>query len=360
MRIYRPGERKRRKGGKIYANKTCIARFTHEGEEFEIRTDTTDPKDAERYAYRFIEGIEQGGSDAGPTFGDVADEYLAAEVRSSSTWTFVQHLKNAKWRERHKRRSVMVRLRDIPIDDVRQAHLYRAANVLYPTALPQTKNRQAIRVGAAILHFAHYQDPDQCAYRPIKLLEENQPETETATDADMKLLLSAKARRLDERVWRTNLFLFCQGSRITETLRLDWDRGDVRLDEQELRYWVAKGKSKGRREKLVAMHPLIFEVLANSDNKTGKVLGFRDRHEFYDALDLVCKKLGTHVRPHMIRRWFGTTIGKRYENEKALVDAGTWTSQKGARPYVKTGLEEGRETLKSLPIRANFRGKIAK
>lgn len=210
---------------------------------------------------------------------------------------------------------------DMLIGDIRLRDLQAAANSLYRGGKNETKNRQALTPAASVLHWATKNELRD--YLVVEKFKEDKPRSSTPKPDVQKVLLANTKGR--ENLLLT--ILFYQGWRITETLSLRLEHID--MHEQTLLLYVRKA----RTWKEIAMHPTVFEVLANADlPDEGRVFSWGDRHNVYRWLTPLCKALNVEFTPHMARHQYGTMI----RDSSDLVAVGSWTSEKSTQRYVGT------------------------
>lgn len=117
---------------------------------------------------------------------------------------------------------------DCLLADVRQAVLVDAANALYPHCLASSKNWGVFAPATAVLHYAA--ENDLCSYVRVKKLKERRPEPRALRKGDASRLIAVA----DGKLRLLLVFLFAQGWRISDTLRLTWQGID--LAEATVRY----------------------------------------------------------------------------------------------------------------------------
>lgn len=209
----------------------------------------------------------------------------------------------------------------MPLRFVRQAHVQRAANTLYPFAKNATKNRQAIVPAAAILHWAA--ESEFCQHFRFKKFPEQEPETRLPEPGDVELLLANTEGDKHDLI----LFLDCHGFRISEALKLDWRNVDLRA--RHLRLFVPKS---GKWKTLI-MAPQVFEMLANRRQSGPWVFPWRTKSGVYKWLRPLRKRLGIHYTPHMSRHAFGTKMRALGATSHDIKDLGSWTSARSTERY---------------------------
>jgi integrase len=103
-----------------------------------------------------------------------------------------------------------------------------------------------------------------------------------AVDGKLKLLL---------------VFLFSQGWRITDVLRLTWR--DVDLSDASIRYHISKTDEWAT----VPLHLAVLDMLRTEEPGVGYIFPWRDRTNAYRALKPLCQKIGIYFTPHMGASW---------------------------------------------------------
>lgn len=312
---YPPGSRK---GNRYYVVRGSVA-----GIEHEITTRTRDKRAAEKLWRDFADAARERSKSsprALETFEDVADAYLSAAARSKRERGYVERLKRDA-------------IGALAIAEVRQSDVHAAARRLYPTAKPQTQNRQAVAPAAAILHFAATDGLRD--YIRVERFKETEPETRRPQAGAAEILI-ANTEGAERRLL---VFLFFQGWRITETLSLKWEH--VRLPERLLRVYVGKAG----RWKDVPMTDAVFEALAEDPRDRGYVFPWRSRSGVYKWLRPLRARLGVTFTPHMARHDFGGQLREAGATPRDLVDVGTWTSEKSTARYQHAGAEHNRQII---------------
>lgn len=318
VKLYAPGQRK--------GNRFFIARGHVHGRQYEINTRETDKRAAQKHWYRFADEVRRQSISAGTprTFAEAADLYCSVRNVSKREQQLVEKLKKE--------------LGYFLIGQIRPMHVGKAANKLYRGCTNQTKNRAAYTPAASILHFAA--ENDLRDYIVVKKLKTSAPETRRPAEGVPALLLANTdgAKRL------LFLFLFYQGWRIEEALRLKWEH--VNLAERTLDAFV----KKSGRWKTLHMHDAVFANLTDATRRTdGYVFEWRDRHKVYRWLRPLCERLGVRFTPHMARHEFGGALReKAHATARDLIDVGTWTSETSTARYATAPREHARRLLGKL------------
>jgi integrase len=312
LRVYSPGTRK--------GNRFCIIRGRLGGRLIEITTDTTDKGAAEetraKLEYDFYKGRPVART---ITFAQAADLYEAFKAPGHT--------------ERQRIARLVKAIGTRKLRDVRQDTLVEAAAFLYPTAKPSSKNRSVIAPGAAILHYATRLD--LVDYRRIERFKEPAPVTRALSrEAADALMNTAKGDVKNLLVW-----LFHQGTRITDALRVKWD--DVDLKARTVRMRV----SKADEWRIFPLAQEVFFRLANAPKREGYLFPWRNRWAAYGALEPVLKATKIKFTPHMARHSLGTWLNARGVGGKTIMSALGHKDRKSSDRYQHADVEIVRAAL---------------
>jgi hypothetical protein len=320
--LYAPGERK---GNRYYV-------YRHQGHEFVCRDEngekTADARAARRAVQRFHQNLSRArrAAPAGPrTFGEVAELYIRGRDLSALE-------------ERRVRRLIADPIGGMPVALVRQADIDAAAQrIRSPDARKlelsaATRNREVYAPVAAILHYA--EENEWAAYRRVRRLKEPKPETRRPASgvADTLLANTEGLQHLLLLLW------FRQGWRVQESLSLREDKID--LAAREMALFVRKA----RTWKTMPMHDDVFLALANRVGPRQERVFPWTRWQVYHWLREITQRLGVRFTPHMARHEFGSLI----RDGKALVEVGSWTSEKSTARYVSGDAEFRRAILQRV------------
>jgi len=324
--LYPPGKRRN------YPFWLAIVRIGRE--RFEIRTGCSTKAAAGRIARDAGERLvaelakEHGRalkSGAAISFAEAAEAYLDYRERPK-----LDEARLAK---------VNLRLGDKMLTEITMHDLVAAANALLPGRAAATKNREVIRPAASVLHYAA--DNGAVDWLRIKAFKEKRPETKAVSpdvaslligncdDPDLKLLL----------IW-----LFHQGSRISEALALRWDKidldaGTVELYIPKLDRWVRN-----------ALRPAVVVALANVENQTGRVFHrWNSRRAVYAVLWPLCKRLGIHITPHAARHSMATWANAAGIPTRTIMEMGNWSDVRSVTRYTGAGVETVRAASLKMP-----------
>ena len=321
-KLFAPGTRRN--------NATYVVRGTVGGRRFEARTDATTREDADKWAIRFIAGLESSAP-AGPvlTFAQAAQAYIALKRPRPDDEKHILLL--ARW------------FADKPLIEIIGADLVAAAHALKPKVSDATKNRAIITPGSAVLHYAEEQG--WCPYRRHRRLKVSRrsPRRPASEDAMRALLANTTGHRHLLLAW-----LYETGMRITDSLRLH----DADLDLKNCRARVGSSKTDDHGE--IELSPELRAMLANTPrcaggkvfpwrdrhgvyrwlrNPGGKVFPWRDRHGVYRWLRKLTKRLGVVYTPHLSRHALATDLRALGWDMKAIAERGIWRDERSAGRY---------------------------
>lgn len=332
MRYYKARERNGR-------NATPIIRGSIDGEDHEFSTEARSKKEAQAEWDEYKARVRASNQSVcvPETFEELAKMYLAAKGDPQKTTAYLKRLYPIHLEHRG------CRLGEMPADRVTSMDASMAAHSAYRGCKASTKNRNAIAPIASVLHFGAANDV--IPYVVVEKLEEDAPEPRRpAEDVPGTLLANTDGiKRL------LLLFLFCQGSRITETLSLEWERVNLTTRTAEIHI------SKSNTWKTIPLHEDVFIALANADKAGCHVFPWRTRSGVYKWLRPLCKRLGVRFTPHMARHEFGSGLGERSATSRDLVDVGTWTSEKSVQRYVNPSEAHRREVINRVQFREKSR-----
>ncbi len=208
---------------------------------------------------------EQGGAPAKPdTFRELAERYKAVRRVSTEQRGRIDRLVGVRLNS-----LAGGRLGEVPLNLLTPALAQEAAGMLYGHRTPQTRNRGAIMPFSAAVHFAAENGwMPYLRVKGFKAIDRRTPRLEAGEDDARRLLaaaMEARPKKCDK--YKADhsyrfillLFLFRQGWRISETLRLTWSQVD--LVNGVLRD-IAVDKGNAVKNRIV-MHPDVFEALAS-------------------------------------------------------------------------------------------------
>ena len=287
LTLLAPGARKGARKGKKY----WLVRGIIDGRRVELSTKTADKAAAKQ----FLRDLERK---------------IAAEgiPRPSDTVTFARAAElYREWRDpsaadcgRITRLTAVIGRKAIA--DLRQVDLVAAANRLYPNGAAATRNREAMRPAAAILHYAARNG--LCAWLRVELFREPRPKTR-AVSLDTAAALVAAAPEGPHRL--ILVWLFRQGTRISDTLRIRWEHIDLARQTVSLHV----GKTDAWVE--LPLHPEVLELLAAvpQGERAGRLWpNWTQKTAVYRWLRPLARDLGIAFTPHMARHSVGTWLNE--------------------------------------------------
>ena len=289
-------------------------------------TKTSNKADAQRFKTDLEVKIAQsaGRKHSVATFAEAADLYLEFRRPKKADRGFIERL--------------CAVIGEQPLAEIRQHILVQAANVLYPQGTPATKNRQAFGPAAAILHYAA--DNDLCPYIRVKKLKEKRPEPRALSKEDAARLIAAS----DGRLRLLLVFLFSQGWRISDALRLQWQ--DVDLSAATVRYHV----SKTDEWLTMPLSLTVFNALRTEPTRTGRVFPWGNKSNLYRDLRAVCRKAEVFFTPHMARHSFATWLASEGVSAKEIMEAGAWRDHKSVMRYTNVDERRVRATVNLIQV----------
>lgn len=333
---YKPGQRK---GCPFF-----VVRGWIDGKQYEVRSKTTHKKGvggAEEFWDRFKLRIRAEGG-AVPTretatFDDAVNLYRQNRDLSASEGRYIARL------EKHFSGRL---LSTITLGD-----LHHAANKLYPHCEPQTKNRQAIRPAAAVMHYASKNN--LCDWLRVELLKETDPYRPIIYPEKLELLIETARGRNDNEFVALLTTFQRQGWRVTETIqieraRIDWQRKTIER-------WV----TKSRKWRKVAIDDDVLSLWKQLDkHDDGRLFSYKNRYQVYRAV----RALGSdiHFTPHMARRGFATTLKDEGEDFHDIMHSGGWEDPKSLAVYLRDDVERTRRTISKIGARLRAKNKKAR
>jgi integrase len=212
-------------------------------------------------------------------------------------------------------------LGDKMLSEITKHTLIQAANALYSGAQASTKNRNALVPAAAILHYAA--ENNLCPHIKVKKFKERAPEPRSVTkDIGRVLIANSEGDMRRALVW-----LFCQGWRISDVLRVQ--RQHIDRKAGTVRYRISK-TDKWRDKPL---HSDVLASLPDDGKDIGPLFPWRDRGAFYKDLRPLCDRLKIRFTPHMARHSFATWRVNDGASLQEIMEAGGWKSIKSVMRY---------------------------
>lgn len=334
LRLIPPGTRK--------GNPYYLVRGTLLGRQVEVSAKTADPRAAKRFARELerraaAEPAEELNRNA--SFAAVAHAYLSWRDPCRADRQRIAKLVTVLGRRRAR--------------DIRQVEIVDAANQLYRDRTAATKNREAVRPAAAILHYAAKNGI--CEWMRIAPFREPRPKTRAASTEVAQLLFEA-APSGDRKLFL--VWSFCQGTRISDTLRVCWE--DIDLAARSVRIRISKTD-------LTTILPLHAEVigllsLIPAERRIGRIFPWGDKSNVYRWLRPLVRSLGIDFTPHMARHSVGTWMAESGASLRAIMSALGHASVQSSMRYQSVSLDVTRAEMAkaiSFPNRVSPKRKRA-
>lgn len=317
FKFYAPGERK--------GNKTIVARGSIAGKTREFATGKTDPKAARRVALDLKARLEADAPNPGKvTFAEAARRYV--EFRKPSR---VDRLRISRAVD-----DIGSRL----LGSIKPADVHDVAMRLCDRAsVAATRNREVVRPILTVLH--HAADAGLCNWLKVKAFPEP-PRKPRALDLDTAAKVIAAAPAGPKR--RLIVWLFNQGTRISETLRVAWH--DVHLDRGC--YVMFNTKADRTKERALSGETIAELECVSEEDRTGPVFPWQTKSGVYKWLRPLMVEAGVPFTPHMARHTLGTVLNANGEGLRTIMEAldhsqasSSLIYQKGDVQIVRSALE---------------------
>jgi len=286
-------------------------RGTIYGRSIYASTKARDKKTAQRFKEQFELGLakKDGEKHAPATFRIAAEMY--ANYRKPKQW------------DKACLDRLVAAIGDYQLSDIRQHILVEAANALYRDGSPATKNRQALGIASSVLHYAA--ENNLCPYIKVKKFKEKTPEPRSVSkDVAKALIAGADGEMKVLLVW-----LFHQGWRVSDVLRLQWK--DIDIPAAQVKYHISKTDDW----RIMPLHPKTIAALSSLTIRVGKVFHWSDKSNLYRDLRPLCTSLGIRFTPHMARHSFATWLANEGVSPLELMEAGGWKDHKSVLRYAK-------------------------
>lgn len=263
-----------------------------------------------------------------------SDKYLPATFRTAVD-LYIDY-RQPKPRDKRWIDKIVTLLGDHELADIRQHTIIDTANKLFPIHPPATKNRQVIVVIASILHYAA--ENNLCPYIRVRKFKERAPEPRALSkDHARALIAGAEGKMRLILVW-----LFFQGWRISDTLRLQWNAVD--LVAGNVRYHI----SKTDEWRIMPLHAAVIQSLVDAIPSSGRVFPWQNKSNFYRALRPLCRRLNVKFTPHMARHSFATWLVNEGVSTQEIMEAGGWRDHKSVLRYAKLDPARVRRVINTL------------
>ncbi len=244
----------------------------------------------------------------------------------SSVLTFAQAAMLYRQAEKSDRflRPIEDHWKDTPVKAITAGAIRQSAIVLYPTAGPATRNRQAIVPAQAIIN--HAAELGHC--QPIRV-----PRFEITkavkTPATWEWVQSFMAHANKPNLAALCCFMFLTGARISQALAVTW----AGVDFKARKVLVPKTR-KGDDDRLAHMPDELIAALANIPDRDGRVFSFKSRGNAKTQWAGTIRRAG--IKPlsyHACRHGFATGLLDKGVNPITVARRGGW---KDARHVFET------------------------
>jgi integrase len=148
------------------------------------------------------------------------------------------------------------------------------------------------------------------------------------------------------------VFLFLQGWRISDALRLTWN--DIDAGEATVRYRIAKTDQWLTMPLNIAMLGM-FHAEGHSYPQIGRVFPWDSRKGVYRDLKPLCQKVGIYFTPHMARHSFATWLHAEGASLQEIMEAGGWRDHKSAMRYAAVDIPRVRATINKIKLCTNVK-----
>lgn len=235
----------------------------------------------------------------------------------------------------------------MPVKDINLTEMRRAANQLYPGAAPSTIQRQLYTPMKAILN--HAADEELCPrpqFRSLQGIGKKRTVFFMPDQADA--LIDSLMTHPHKHYAVLVTFLFGQGSRMGETLNLEWE--DVSMEN---RFAILRNTKSGEERRLSLIGRTVAAlstirpdkpkgpVFLRSDGNpfvTGKAAGGQIKSQWAKAAKAAGVSASTHT-PHVCRHSWATWYYAQTKDVLSLKAEGGWSSEEYQR-YTKLATEE--------------------
>jgi integrase len=302
-------------------------RGTFRGRAVYASTKERDKASARRFKEAFETRLARLDDDERPaaSFAQAAEIYLRTRTDMSLHWRLdIERLCAA--------------IGELPLGDIHQHVLVDAANRILPKGQAATKNSHVIAPAAAILHYAATNK--LCPHVKVHRLKEKKSTRRPVRKDDAEKLLEAATGDLRLLL----IFLFHQGWRIGDTLRLIWR--DIDLEAEIVTYRISKTDDCLE----VPLADAVLEVLraiARPD-RVGRVFPWRDLQSVYRALQPVCEAAGVTFTPHQAR--LATWQAAAGASLKEIMEAGIWRDYRSVLRYTQVDIPRVRATMNRIKL----------
>jgi len=208
--------------------------------------------------------------------------------------------------------------RDTPVKAITGAAIRQSALVLYPTAGPATRNRQAIVPTQAIIN--HAAEHELCPFIRVKRFPVIK---KVKSPADWEWVQAFMAHAKKPNLAALCCLMYLTGARISQALAIDWK--DVDFKARKVRIAAT---NKGDDDRFAHMPDALLVALANipGDHK-GQVFVFKSRGNIKTQWAGAIQRAGIKVlSPHSCRHGFATGLLDKGVSPITVAERGGWKS----------------------------------
>lgn len=229
--------------------------------------------------------------------------------------------------------------------EITGADAHEIASRLGADCGPATRNRNFLRPIVTVLHYAA--EAGLCSYLRIKTFREPRPKTR-AIDREAAALLIASAPPGPKRLLVT--WLFYQGTRISDTLRVKWD--DIDIEAGTVRIHVSKTDSV----RTFPLHENVRHAMADpacaSRNAESYVFPWRTRDtSALRWLPKLGEQVGVKFTAHMARHSLGTWLAEDGAALRVIMDTLGHADVHSSMRYQGPDIEARRAAINRVDLR---------
>jgi integrase len=212
--------------------------------------------------------------------------------------------------------------KDTPIKAITAGAIRQSAIVLYPTAGPATRNRQAIVPTQAIIN--HAAEHEYCPHIRVKRFPVIKKAKVPVTWEWVQAFMKAANDVSNPGIAALACLMFLTGARISQALAVRWSDVDFRARTVKI------GSAKGGDERINHMQPELIAALANlPGERTGRLFVFKSRGNARTQWAGACRRAGIkYLSYHRCRHGFATGLLHRGVNPKTVANRGGWKDVK--------------------------------
>lgn len=327
VNLYAPGERQ---GSRAY-----VVRFSICNKRTEISTGTTDYNKALSYLDRYFAELQKIPI---PRSSERITVNRAAELYSAS--------KNLAPPEVARFNRLKSYIGKRYIDEIRPIDIDNIANKMYPHGTAASKNRQVYTPISSLIRFGA--NNGWCTTIRITRLKEPTPNFRDLSQDQLEELFQAT----DGELRYLMIFLLNQGPRISDALRIDWSRVDMRGKTYEM--YVSKKK----KWSLFSLSHDAYSALEEMGPKNkGRVFSWVNRWAVYRDLRKV--KLTFRMTPHMLRHTMATLMANAGVDSKGIMESGDWNDVRSVFRYTGKNITRQVAARAHLPKLLNKKKRIS-